>query len=57
MGSFEVGTDEIIIFGGLNEGPNDRILNFKIHHGSAEGEIFTSTQKLPERDFFVTNGV
>ena len=58
IGSFEISSNEILIFGGFNEGSLDKVMTFKILTGQAEGDIQVShTTKLAEKDFFVVNGI
>jgi N-acetylneuraminic acid mutarotase len=58
IGSFEINNNEIILLGGFNDGALDKVLNFKVYPGQAEGEIQVSqSSKLAEKDFFVVNGV
>lgn len=48
----------MILFGGFNEGPLDKVYHFKLTQGSVEGEIEESkTARLAEKDFFVVNGI
>lgn len=59
MGSLEVGHNEIMLFGGFNEGPLDRVLYYKTS-GTAhdEGRIETTNNvRLEQKDFFVVNGI
>ena len=48
-----------MIFGGFHDGSLDKVQYFRvIPGGQGEGEITQSTTtKLGERDFFVTNGI
>lgn len=59
MGTIELNQDEVLIFGGFNDGPLDRVFNYRVKGGiNDEGEISVSnSSKLAQKDFFVINGI
>ena len=54
MGAFQIDQDEVMLFGGFNEGAAKRVLFYKTAVGQ-EGE-FQEGQDLAADDFFPVNG-
>jgi hypothetical protein len=59
MGSLELSTNEIMLFGGFSDGPVDRVLYYKPTEGQTdEGTITTTSNvRLAVKDFFVVSGI
>ena len=39
IGSFQLNDSELVLFGGFNEGPLDKVLFFRVMAGTVEGEF------------------
>jgi hypothetical protein len=55
MGSFQIDNDQVMLYGGFNDGATKQVWFYKTHV-SDQGE-FQEGQDLQDNDFFVQNGV
>jgi hypothetical protein len=55
LGAFQIENDELVLYGGFNDGPSRAVWFYKTQVGN-EGEFYDG-KELQDEDFFPQNGV